>query len=267
MKLYNRKERLKLRDTREFKSTNQVWNKLNLNHIWVIGFMTSIIKKKDFSTFEEWESYYLSLGDDRQKKLSKLTQLKASKLKDLTAPYTNPYHYKKNLSREDIELNTYNGRTLDEMKHLGKFMHQHLKRLNYPSSITEELCYNYVYIRIVDEIYIGVERENNTLAKLVKLFPNFEFKFADEITDKKYAVDIEVFYEGSLIVGFQVKSEKYKKNNEQILKETKSYNLTKNKMYEDLKGVPVIYIYSTVSGYILDNKAFTFLNTYKKAMI
>ena len=262
--LCSRKERLEMRGSFNFKQTNEPWNKFNLNQAWTIGLMTLIISNKNFNNFSEWENYYFESGKERQNLLSHLDKDKALKLRDLTANYTNPYRYKEHLSIEEVRINENYGRTIDEIRYLSDKFHGYLSQSLPKLNISRAVCFNYVYIRIIDEIYIGFEREVNTIKRLRKLFKDYSFVKTDFETDRKFAIDVEVYYKNILVCGIQIKSVAYKINNKNILKETKSFNHTKNEKYEKINNVPVVYVYSSTEGFIQNTEIFEFLRTYKK---
>lgn len=257
-----RKRRLAVSKTQQFRNTNEIWNTLGLNHAWTIGYLTRLFKSKKFNNYADWVKFYYKSGEIRKNLLYRLPREKQYILKDCGL-----YKYKKEslldrISEEEKQLNLNFGRTEKDLYYTAKYMLCEIKIEGNPHGITLEDCIDFINIRVLDEIYIGMERERNTVATLKKMFPYLDFKDVSILTDTKYAVDFEVFHENELICAIQVKSMKYKNNNSNILIETKKYNNTKNQLYTKKFGVEVHYVFSEANGLIRDTKIFSTLNTY-----
>ena len=144
-------------------------------------------------TFEQWEMYYLRSGLKR-------SELKSSELSE----------------EEEKNIDLYYGRTMDDIRKIAEAFKISLDESGYNLSFTK--VFNYCYIRIVDEAYIGYKREYNTLNSLKKVFPDHSFSFADDYDDVQLGIDIIVKKDDKLIGGFQVKSDIYRDSD-------RSYNI------------------------------------------
>ncbi|PLS19573.1 hypothetical protein CVD28_03910 [Bacillus sp. M6-12] len=257
-----RKRRLDLRNTRKFKSTNKIWNDLGLNHAWTIGYLTKLFKAYSGKDYEAWERFYYQSGEKRLQHIHALPLEKQTLLKDFKIPSTNQYSELYQVTNEEKNLNAYYGRTEQELVEIGSFMYQQINKRENPLFITEKECIDFVKIRVLDEIFIGIEREINTIKKLETFFPEATFKEVSVEMDAKYAVDYEVYLNGELMVALQIKSSHYKVDNQSIVKKTKAFNHNKNIAYTKEFGVDVLYIYATETGYIEDRKTFPTIYSY-----
>lgn len=250
-----RVERMKLRDTREFKSTNTIWNDLKLNIGWSIGYLTYLHKISGATTFTEWETYYFISGRRRIQAINKLPILKKQMLLNHNLYRESPMTNVNLLSRDEMSLNTHMGRTIDELNIIAKELYKGVIA-NELRNISLVDCQDYTYIRVLDETWLGVERELNTKQTLQNLMPKYEVRDVSIEIDRKYAVDFEIYLNDKLFLAVQVKSSKYHMNTSDILLRTKSYNSDKNKKYQDMYGVPVINVYSDLIGRICNLEEF-----------
>lgn len=256
-----RNRRMKVRQTPKFKSTNAIWNQLSLNHAWCIGYLTKLYKMKKFKSHQEWENFYFESGAERLRKISRLSGEKQILLKDFAADTSN-FNKMSVLTSEEINLNKYSGRTEKELYLIAEYMRSEIVKRGNKMHIKLSECVDFVKIRVLDEISIGIEREVNTMAKLQSFYPNLTFKEVPVDFDSKYCVDCEVYDKGNLILAIQIKSDKYKHDESKMLKETKLYNLDKNRRYKEKYGVDVMYVYSAPNGYIEDFSSIKKINSY-----
>lgn len=246
-----RKEiRDKIRRTNAFRSTNGMWNYLSLNQGWSIGLLMKIVGNRRFKSFNEWETYYLKSGEERKRALMKLPVHIRKKLEDLRAHYTDPPGYKKGLSDEHFKINHNMGRTMEDLEFLATVLYDEVKRTGNPFNMTLEDCINHVYIRVVDEIYIGIQREDNTLTTLEKEFPELRFKNTKPYIDRKYAIDAEVYDGRKLVCGIQIKSPFYLKGRTDEMRESLSHNEQKMQNYREEFDTEAFFVYSEVTGEI-----------------
>lgn len=264
IKKRNRKERMRLRQGRKFKSTNEIWNRLSLNQAWTIGYLTRLFKMKKFKTYSEWEKFYYESGRERLEEIEKLSEEKQLTLKNFKLDSHEDRDSIKFLSKKEKDLNENLGRTEKELEAIGNYMHEELVKKGNKMHISLDEAIDFVKIRVLDEIWMGVEREINTVEKLKSFYPNLCFKEVPVDFDAKYAVDCEVYNKDKLILAIQIKSDAYKYNKSKILKETKSYNLEKNRRYTSKYGADVLYVYSKVSGYIEDFSTIKAIANYVK---
>lgn len=207
-------ERIQLRETREFKQSNSLWNKLKLNNKRSIGCLMYLIKKSKAKTLEEWSEYYFKTGLIRKK---------------LTKEYL--------LKEEFNKINAEYGRTIDDLMLIAK---EFKKYFNQPLNI----IFNYVYIRVIDETWIGYSRELSAFNEIKSILKEgYSVKDVDYEKDIAYAVDFEIFKNDELIIGIQLKSTKYKEANNGILIQTKNMNHRKNDLYKESYNIDVLYLY------------------------
>lgn len=253
-----RKEmRDKIRRTNAFRSTNGMWNYLSLNQGWSIGLLMKIVGNKRFKSFNEWETYYLKSGEERKKALAKLPKQIRKKLEDLRAHYTDPPGYKEGLESEHFKINHNMGRTMEDLEFLATVLYDEVKRTGNPFKLTLEDCINHVYIRVIDEIYIGIQREDNTLATLEKEFPQLRFENTNPYVDRKYAIDAEVYQGKKLLCGIQIKSPYYLKGKTDEMKKSFSENESKIQKYKEEFKTEAFFLYSEVTGEIKNPEILT----------
>lgn len=215
-----RENRMTIRNTKAFKYTNAPWNDLGLNQGSSVGLMFKIMENHKFDTFEEWEDHYFKTGEIRREIIQK-----------------NPGMVR------DVNLNKSHGRTKEELKFIALKLYKHLEKTGNPYKLTLDDCYLHVYVRVLDETYLGTERENRTIEYLKNTLNGYDILKTDPETDSKYAVDCEVYKGNELVCGIQVKSVRYKKDNSDILKRTKRFNTDKNNRYTEKNDSPVFYCY------------------------
>jgi hypothetical protein len=257
-----RKRRMALRSTPKFKSTNKIWNDLGLNRAWTIGYLTKLFKEFTGKEYHEWETFYYQSGTERLKLIESLPSEKGQVLKNFKIHAYKQFEDMYAITNQEKNYNAYYGRTEKELEEIGSFMYDEICKRGNRLLITANECIDFVKIRVLDEIFIGIEREVNTIKKLQYMFPQAIFKEVSVEMDSKYAVDYEVYMEGKLVVALQIKSSHYKNDNQVVLQETKSFNHNKNREYKKAFGVDVIYVYSNENGFIEDRKTFPLIHSY-----
>lgn len=209
IKLFEKEDREMFRNFKAFKETNEIWNRLGFNATAEVGNLMYLIKLSGAKTFEEWEKFYIKSGHERQ---------------GIIARGYNRY-YTRDL---DIEY----GRTVRQLANKARTFAD-------ATGIDIAFAFNSVYIRIIDETWLGYQRELKAI-KLLNKNKNIIVKNVDYKKDVKYAVDFEVFIKDELILGIQLKSTKYKRFATQ---ETKDMNIRKNNLYKNSEKVNVLYLY------------------------
>lgn len=205
-KLLNEKERLALRNSKEFKNTNYLWNKLELNSRNSVGCLMHLIKQSHATTKEEWEKYYFKTGEERKKiHINNLNQLSI--------------------------INAEYGRTIDDLEEISIIFNKELH-------LDLNLVFNFVYIRVIDETWIGYEREKKAF-EILSDKTDLTIKTVSYQDDIRYAVDFEVYKNGKLILAIQLKSSNYKHTRKYV----HEMNIRKNKEYSLKNHVAVIYLY------------------------
>lgn len=232
--LYTKEERDSLRHTKIFNETNKVWNDYSHNKRTNIGTISYLLRSAHnlfcansdkLMSFSQWEMFYLRSGDKR-------TELKAKS---------------SNLSKEEEnKLDLYYGRTIEDIYEITKAFKKSLDNNGYTLSYAK--VFNYCYIRIVDEAYIGYKREYNTISSLRKVFPDYVFDFADDYDDVQLGIDIMVHKDKKLIGGFQVKSDIYRDSDKNYNIDAKNVNNKKFKRCKKEKGFLPKYIYVDRTG-------------------
>jgi len=228
----------------KYAATNEIWNQLGLNKAWRVGYVTDLIKQRRFATKEEWKAYYFQSGIERHKKMSKLLASEYGKLINKTPS-------------KNLELNKINygyGRTEDEVKQIGRELYRGICDSDNPLALTENECMYAAYFRIICETWNGVVvRESETKAVLIEKLEKegYSVLLIDTLGsfDYEYAVDFEVYWDGRIICGLQIKPESYRSNKAYIEKAHK-INVKKNEEYTKKYGRLVFYVYSNSKGEI-----------------
>lgn len=240
-----------LRNEYPFHQTNKDWNQLFLNRSWVIGSLNHLFRKSRSYTPHYWERYYYESGQQRQKLLHQLSPEKQRILQDFTIPYTKQQHLLHFLSEEEIMLNTHYGRTPEELNRIADFFYQEIHH-KYP--ITPSLSKKYVRIRVIDETFIGFQREIKTIDYLRRRYPNCIVREATSDLDSLYAIDCEIYNGQTLLIALQIKSPKYLHSKNSFINSVKQVNKRKNENYNKTFGVPVLYLFATSNGFIVNRE-------------
>lgn len=233
-------------DPNKFRSTNAAWNDLMLNDPWSVGYVSSLIEAKEWSSKEEWEETYYASGKQRRSMINndslilddfQLQRYDRSKINSLSCD-------KKN-------LNYQKGRTKEDLMKKAEYLSIEVK--NRGLGLTLEECFECVRFRTICETWNGIiARENNTVARLKSTFPNIEFCKTDGEKDHKYAVDFELKREGKLLCGIQIKPKSYTIGNVSYLVNARTANARKYASYKNDFGVDVYNIISKTNGEILN---------------
>jgi len=238
-------------DSNKFRSTNQTWNDLMLNDPWSVGYVTTLIAANDFPTKEEWENFYYESGISRNNSIANLNDENRELINDEQLVLKNGAKVKQ-LTWDLKNLNFQFGRTEEQLRKKGKILYEKVKDNGY--GLTEEECFQCVRYRVICETWNGVVlREVNTIATLKRLLPQAVFEKVDGEFDHQYAVDYEVYKEGKLVYGLQVKPESYTRSTPYINK-ARYANQQKNAAYTAKFGVPVYDIISSTAGNIINSE-------------
>lgn len=236
-------------DPEKFRSTNDMWNKLMLNDPWSVGYVTSLIETKEWQSKEEWECFYYDSGQERKRLLN--NSLNKTILEDFSLPLHNNDKIC-SLPWNDRNLNTQYGRTKDDLMARANCLYANVKNNGY--NLTLDECFECVRFRTICETWNGIiVRENNTISVLKKLFPKIEFKKTDGNIDHTYAVDYELFNDGILVCGIQIKPKSYL-GKAPYLVNARYANQKKYAAYKKLHNVDVLTIISKSSGEIQNNE-------------
>lgn len=196
-----------VRKSRALNDTNNVWNEFNLGSRKAIGCMASVFFEAQSEyernggtgviPFEYFENYYLYSG--RQRKIM------------VDRGEKSRFHY-----------NYDYGRTLSDLYELSVEFEKHLKNAGF--DISFEDIFNYVYIRTLDESYIGFYREYKVVNELRNRIGGYEFAHADAKMDVNYSIDIAVYRNKVLVMGYQVKTRQYMISEKDYTLDAKRYN-------------------------------------------
>ena len=231
-------------DTEVFKKTNEIWNKLQLNDPWSVGYVSSLISLKNFNTKEEWVEFYYRMGDIRRKMMKKLGDAELMLVENHIRPKE-----KSLITNELIKINTQHGRTEDELNVKGNLLWSEVSKI-YPE-ITLDECIKAVKYRIISETWNGIrQREDNVITKLRLKFPHITFKSTEAEFDYKYAVDYEAYYGSFLLMGIQIKPESYAESNNYINR-AKAGNKLKYAEYREDFQRPVAVLPCKLDGTIM----------------
>lgn len=245
-------------DASKFASTNGSWNDLMLNDPWSVGYVTTLIELKQFSTKEEWENFYYESGKERDRKIEKLSSTDRGIVNDYTlAKKGKSYIYSIPWTLKNINYQL--GRTKEQLDVKGRALFDRMQSLN--QEITYEECCECIRYRVICETWNGVIcREHNTIKKLKTCFPKADFVKVPGEIDYEYAVDYEVFCNGKLICAIQIKPSSYFNGNAPYLINARSANQRKNSLYTSEKKIPVFNVSSKTSGEIQNVDVITEIN-------
>lgn len=231
-----------------FKKTNDIWNKLGLNSPWNVGVVSQLIKNKEFKNKEDWYDYYFESGEKRLeilKSLKEEDQVLLTKVK------------MKGVKTDLSYINYEYGRTKKEIMNLGKIMYECIMAQENKLNITLAECQYIAFFRTVCETWNGVKiRETETKKNIENYFLdkniyisliNVSGKF-----DAKYAVDYEVYYDGSIVCGLQIKPESYIDQKTSYIYKSHKINVSKNENYNKKYNREVLYVYSTQEGIVIN---------------
>lgn len=227
--LWKRSERLAARGSDLFRSTFGVWNEEHFNARQSIGYSMKLIKECKPENPTDWEFYYLNSG------------ITAKEMKEAIPDI----YEERTMNRMLRTINVNYGKTMDDLKEIGKRFRKSLERNGI--HVTDEQAFNYVYIRAIDEAWIGYQREL-AAEKALKEFCQKEGLICRPTSvnyDVRKGVDWEILRGDNVLCGVQVKGTSYKKavmDSAQV----KSYdnNLKEqNADYTKRTGAPVFYLF------------------------
>lgn len=236
-------------DKGRFESTNKLWNVLGLGNPWSVGFLVNLIESKPFNTKEEWEQFYYESGVIRNREISKLEPHMRDCLNDDQYDIT---YYKLNLADAIKCVNFDFGRTKEQTAQKGLFMCQ---KQTGKDKLTEEECIEAHRFRTICQTWNGViVRERKAIQLLEQIFNKCEYQKTTGIFDWDYAVDYEMFLNGGLICGLQIKPNSYFISDGDYMTPARKMNKEKNDNYTKTYGVPVFNI-AFENGAIINSDA------------
>ena len=231
-----------------FRATNGPWNALRLNAPWSVGYVASLVEARAFAEKTEWRDFYYESGAERLRRLARLPAADRALLTDFRLALTDPG----GIQRLPAALKTLNfdfGRTPDELAEKGRALHAHLTRLG--QILTTAQAIDCVRFRVVGETWNGVVlRERATVAVLQTHLPGVRFEKTPGDFDHRYAVDYELFREGRLLGGIQIKPASYAASKAPYLLTARQANRAKNDAYRRDFGCPVFDVVANTHGEI-----------------
>lgn len=240
-------------------SLNVVSNDMKIFSPWSVGYVSQLITQESFDDFDEWSEWYYRSGEERKKKISQLDSHYRVKL----LQYDLPKSEIQALPQEIRELNYNYGRTREELIQIAMCLYAVGLERKCISSGDLPYAMNVPVIRILQDTWTGImERERNTVATLKRAYKHIDFVELKGEKDMRYGVDYEVFHDGQLICGLQIKPESYRSNSYAVRRAKRTDELK----YADYKrefGVPVIVAMSSRGGSI---RNFEFYSQFNKLL-
>ncbi len=247
-------------DDKKFSSTNGLWNDLRLNDPWSVGYVSNLIQQQEFSSKEEWESFYYNSGVERNNEILKLSASDQIILDNFGLILTNPQETQK-VEYVKKQLNFGCGRTKEQLQEKANTLFQNIEKQGNPLSITIEECFECVRFRTICETWNGIViREKNTVSNLKRRFSKIEFRNVSGEIDYEYGIDYELYLNGQLLGAIQIKPKSYL-GNTSYLQKAKSANEQKHKKYKEQFGKNAVFVISESNGTILNTD---FLNKLTK---
>ena len=221
-----------IRKQPKFNKTNQEWNDYHYNSRKNIGTISALFRsahekykvknKSLLMLFQQWQTYYIESGKERAKLIAQ------------------------NGDKEEYQMNY--GRTLDDIEEMAVSFQKDCMKESISLTLSE--AFNYCYIRIIDEGYLGYQRELAAILFLQSHYPSLTFSFANSYEDIYLGVDIKVYKKNQLIGGIQVKSPVYKDSASQYNAEAKILQDKKfERCHKELHILPQ-YLYISWQGIV-----------------
>lgn len=185
-----------------------------LNKSWVIGSVSTLIHQSKFRSKEEWKTYYLETGKRRQEKMKQFPIKEQNKMNSVEPQTINGT---RGLRQEIKALNYEYGRTMDELNLLGDILYGAMRATQPDFYISRKECRYMVFYRVIGDTWNGIQqREVHTIESLLKTFSessesNVTIERIKGAKDAQYEVDAELYQDGKLICGIQIKPQSYRK--------------------------------------------------------
>lgn len=220
----------------KFRATNQLWNELKLNDPWSVGYVSMLIESEPFKNKEDWEAFYYASGEKRNTHLAQKNYDLQAFFNEPLRKLTDPFKIKK-LPTELKNLNFHYGRTPEQLARKGLLLYEYMGNNHW--ALTVEECVACVRFRVICETWNGIIiRERRAIGFFKKTFPELQFRKTAGDFDHRYAVDYEIFKNGKLVCGIQIKPKSYLYRNPYI-NAARRANQYKNEQYLQKFGKPV----------------------------
>lgn len=237
--LWSPEKRLKTHSDPRYKQVNDIWMKNGFNKRNYMGYCIDLIKSCNPSTLADWEKFYLKSGEDAyQKKQLVLQQMEKGKISQ-------------NDGKELIcHINSNSGKCYSDMVSLAETFQDKLQKNGIERSLEE--CFNYIYVKAIEETWIGYLREKAVEESLKTVCESLGcyLKESDTILDIKYGVDYEIYKKDTdeLMCGIQVKGFKYflatlNPQKAEALQHAILISKMSHKHYEQDFGAKVAFVY------------------------
>ena len=236
--LLNLENRNKLSQSEGFKKLIPVWRDGNYDSDIKVGNINYLIKlaheqitaetSKKIITRNEWNKFYILSGKRRTEILK-----------------TQPKTY---------AIDVYHGRDSDALYSIAETFSADLK--NYNINVPVSVCFNFVYIMIVDGGYAKYTREILTLKNFCEKQKEYTCSYADPISAFKNDIDAFIIDKKTqkVLFGVQILPESRATKSEKNEKLDKQSN-EKFRNFKLIFGIPVRVIYSSKKGYIKNIKS------------
>lgn len=229
MNLWDYKTRMDTRSDPLYKSTIGVWNDCHFNSRTSIGYSMKLIKECRPRTPQDWETYYLKSGEEGKRSIQNIPNNTSKKTQSLLAK----------------DINANHGKTAEDLEEIAKRFRGALASAGI--NVSPEQAFNYTYIRAIDEAWIGYKREMTAERALARFCRDNSLTLSSSSThtDLKRGVDYEIYQNGKLVCGVQVKGSAYKT----AVKESaacRKLDANLSKMigkYKTEKQVPVFFMF------------------------
>lgn len=232
-------------DAEKFRRTNFSWNKLMLNDPWSVGYVSTLIETREWTSKEDWENFYYKSGEQRKALLGSNANLLNDytlQLRNKSVIYGLPWNVK--------NLNYQYGRTKDDLLAKAKTLGEEVQKFGL--NLTTDELFECVRFRTICETWNGIIlRENNTVKTIQNMFPSLTVKKTDGEVDHDYAVDYELYSGDKLVSAIQVKPKSYL-GNAPYLRKACMANASKYAAYKELHNVDVVTVISKTNGEIIN---------------
>lgn len=206
IKLWDINKRKEKRKEHRYKEVHDVWIKNGFNKRHNIGYCIELLKQFQPTSLSDWENYYTKSGLDAKEKIENYYK----KMKNKEISYNDFRDLKYN-----IKCNS--GKSIQDLVDIAERFKDTLSQNGIVRSLEE--CFNYVYIKVIDESWLGYNREKQAIKALNDLCDKRDcyIKEADTILDIKYCVDYEIYNKNTdeLVCGVQVKGYNFFMANQQ----------------------------------------------------
>lgn len=237
--LWSPEKRLKTHSDPRYKQVNDIWMKNGFNKRNYMGYCIDLIKSCNPSTLADWEKFYLKSGETAYQKKQLLLQKKN----------------RGEISRNDYNelvyyINSTSGKCYLDMVSLAETFQDRLQSNGIERSLEE--CFNYIYVKAIEETWIGYLREKAVEESLKTVCESLGcyLKESDTILDIKYGVDYEIYKKDTdeLMCGIQVKGFKYflatlNPQKAEALQHAILISKMSHKHYEQDFGAKVAFVY------------------------